>query len=100
MSFFDRMSEKVARQMSRRKFLDKTAAAICGIVAAGAAELTLVPDALADYCQFRSNFCTCNPPGGTYCNSSYCNGASCQSPCSTYTGFYPTGCWCTQVCYI
>lgn len=99
MSSVERIGEKLARTIDRRKFLDRTARTIFGIVAAGAAELVLVPDAEArDYCAYHESVCACNPPNGTYCNGCYY--ANCPSNCSFYTGYYPTACWCTNTCQI
>lgn len=92
------MSEFVtwtAKKFSRRKFVQRAAAASFGIFSGLAIG---VPKAFAYPC--------CTGPNGTgNCGSGFCNGHACHSndpgvSCVNITGYCPSGspCWTTDIC--
>lgn len=95
----ERIGESLARLISRRKFIRWMATGAFGMVAAGMAELTFLPNAQAkNYCKSISSDSTCFPPSGKYCdaiNPAYCTGANCSGGCTIDKTFWVTGCWCT-----
>src|SRR5205085_10945203 len=99
MTIVARAGEELARSISRRGFLNKTAA----LMFTTAAGLAASPRALATgSCPNSSEPCECDPPFNRYCtawNLSYCNGSACRSPCSYTSSYgYSDYCWCSHSC--
>lgn len=97
MDIVKRSGEVVARQINRRRFLEKSALTMFGAVAALAVDFPRLPTAEAnDTCAHYSSSYSCGPLNGKYCSPSYCQGAACNTSYCTYnTGSWPDGCWCT-----
>ncbi|SRR5260221_898620 len=104
MSLVERSGEKVARYVSRRLFLHRTAQGVFAVAAAWAANLLHPLEAFASCPYGTENTCTCTPPNGVWCTDSHpggcnsdgtCNQSICQPWKHNYTS---TGCWCTDVC--
>jgi hypothetical protein len=107
MSIVERTGERIARNVSRRRFLRRSAVAIFGIAAAGAADFVHLPRAAANACEkVDYESCTCHPPYGTYCTSlsggsNYCIRGDCNTAVCRYNynyGWWSTACWCTKTC--
>lgn len=108
MTTVERAGEGVARLLSRRRFLNRTAGLVFGATATAAVGAIRAPSAFADHGSNCPNngstwfSCNCSALGGVYCNQinpSYCNGAACAGGC-TYNGIiWPNDyCWCTKLC--
>jgi hypothetical protein len=93
MTTVERTSEVLARQIGRRRLLNRAAAAVFGLVAAWSVEGIRAPGALADTCADKSGVNRCNFPNGS-CGK-FCDGSRCKGACKFDTSFYRTGCWCT-----
>ncbi len=103
MTTVERVGEGLARLLNRRQMLKRSAVAVFGAVAAWTVEGFRGNGALAQHCGYvTEGDCTCNPPGGLYCNqidSTYCAGSACSGPCywdETYR--YAGACWCSAIC--
>ncbi len=98
----ERTGEELTRFIDRRAILKRAAIGVFGLTAAWAVDLIHVPRAEAiNYCQYTESGCSCDPPNGTYCGSlnlSYCSGPNCAGGCTFNYKYYPTACWCTDVC--
>lgn len=102
MAIVGRAGEEIARNLTRRKFLNHAAMLAFGFATAAAFEIGRPTTAKAYSCANRTGLCGCNPPGTRYCtawSSSYCSGSNCAGPCS-FTSAYGWGdaCWCTADC--
>ena len=102
MHLVERLSERLARQVSRRRTLKGAASVLFANVAAAAAHGRGVD---AARCAVRLVDDTqCNLPFLTSCadtDSTFCDGSSCSDPCRSDPRFYAqdrqTACWCTAL---
>lgn len=103
MEILERSGEVVARFIDRRRFLKWAATTIFSTTAALVVSLDQNLSAYACGCPVgnRGQDCSCSPLGATYCHhiGKSCNGYKCPDGCSTYTGIWNNGCWCTKSCY-
>lgn len=103
MTVVERVGEGLARRTNRRRAVKRTAAAVFGAVAAWTAQGFRGSGALATHCGYvTEGDCTCNPPGGFYCNRlepAFCTGSACTGGCSYDESYrYVGGCWCSAIC--
>jgi hypothetical protein len=102
MTVVHRAGEGIARGLTRKRFLDKTAVAAFGAFTSAALGFH-VPKAFGTGpCPNSSDTCSCHPLNGLYCTSihpSMCNGANCDIyTCSWNHSIYPDSCWCSKCC--
>jgi hypothetical protein len=103
MTTVERVGEELARKLNRRQTLKRAAVAVFGAVAAWTVEGFRGNSALADHCGVvTEGDCTCNPPGGLYCNGldpSFCAGSACSGGCYYDESYrYAGACWCSAIC--
>lgn len=102
MSILERSGEVLARLTDRRKFLKTTATLIFNLSATLAVSLDPNLSKSVYGCPVKNydSDCTCSPLGAIYCEKigHVCNGYKCPDGCSTFTGIWNTGCWCTKSC--
>lgn len=108
MTVVEKLGERLARRMDRRRLVSRSAAAMFGLVAAWATEGIRPRGALAYHCSLiDTGRCYCRPVNNTYCTNigtdaaHNCVGADCYSGhCTRDLSGYPSnnGCWCTQGC--
>jgi hypothetical protein len=91
MTTFERGGEGLARRVSRRRLLDRWAAAVFGMAAAVAVDGFGVRPALAQACAVTTNECHCRYDIAPGCPST--------AGCTLDQSFYSTGCWCTLTCW-
>jgi hypothetical protein len=100
MTVVNRAGEGIARGLTRKRFLNKTAVAAFGAFTSAALGFH-VPKAFGSgACPNSSDTCSCHPLNGIYCTSfdpSMCNGASCYN-CYWNYAYYPDACWCSKCC--
>lgn len=98
MDVVKRSGEIVARQVSRRTFLNKTAGGLFGAVSALTLDITNTSVSHAnDTCSVYESGHTCSPISNKFCSSAYCQGAGCNGAYCSYFKIVHTsyGCWCT-----
>lgn len=98
MSIVERSGEELARRVSRRRFLLKSATTIFATAAAFTLDFPRVPSAHASNCANQGTNPTCV---GTPCAAGKCSGTACTGGCSAdNTVHHTTNCWCTPTsCY-
>ena len=92
MTMVERTGELLARQVGRRRLVNRAAAAVFGVVAAWTVEGIRPPGALAGRCALTTDECRCRYDIAPGCGAN-------RRGCELDRSYYSTGCWCTLTCW-
>lgn len=99
MSLVARTGETIARNTTRKGFLQRATGAVFAFASASAVGGVFAGTAQANICEATDTSCSCNPYGPCP-KLADCSGGNCVTTYCTYykTPWSSTGCWCTKTC--